>query len=73
MSTTGLPVFDTTVQESIRWLKGVMDQLHTDDRHLAYLALRGTLDANTQSICAALIATPADLSLAIHDGFVDPA
>jgi uncharacterized protein (DUF2267 family) len=45
MSTTHLPVFDTTVQESIRWLKAVMDHLHTDDRHLAYLALRGTLHA----------------------------
>ena len=45
MSTTGLPVFDTTVQESNLWLKAVMDHLHTDDRHLAYLALRGTLHA----------------------------
>jgi uncharacterized protein (DUF2267 family) len=45
MSTTGLPVFDTTVQESNLWLKAVMDHLHTDDRHLAYLVLRGTLHA----------------------------
>ena len=45
MSTTGLPVFDTTVQESNLWLKAVMEHLHTDDRHLAYLALRGTLHA----------------------------
>jgi len=43
MSATGLPVFDTTVQETNLWLKAVMDHLHTDDRHLAYLALRGTL------------------------------
>ena len=35
MSTTGLPVFDTTVQETNLWLKAVMDHLHTDDRHLA--------------------------------------
>ena len=45
MSTTGLPVFDTTVQETNLWLKGVMEGLHTDDRHLAYLALRATLHA----------------------------
>ena len=45
MSTTGLPVFDTTVQETNLWLKAVMEGLHTDDRHLAYLALRGTLHA----------------------------
>ena len=45
MSTTGLPVFDTTVQETNLWLKAIMDRLHTDDRHLAYLALRATLHA----------------------------
>jgi uncharacterized protein (DUF2267 family) len=43
MSTTGLPVFDTTVQETNLWLKAIMDGLHTDDRHLAYLCLRATL------------------------------
>jgi uncharacterized protein (DUF2267 family) len=42
---TGLPVFDTTVQETNLWLKAVMEGLHTDDRHLAYLALRATLHA----------------------------
>jgi uncharacterized protein (DUF2267 family) len=45
VSTTGLPVFDTTVQETNLWLKAVMEGLHTDDRHLAYLALRATLHA----------------------------
>jgi uncharacterized protein (DUF2267 family) len=45
MSTTGLPVFDTTVQETNLWLKALMERLHTDDRHLAYLALRATLHA----------------------------
>jgi uncharacterized protein (DUF2267 family) len=45
MSTTGLPVFDTTVQETNLWLKAVMEGLHTDDRHLAYVALRATLHA----------------------------
>ncbi len=43
--TTGLAVFDTTVQETNLWLKGIMEGLHTDDRHLAYLALRATLHA----------------------------
>jgi uncharacterized protein (DUF2267 family) len=43
--TTGLAVFDTTVQETNLWLKGIMDELHSDDRHLAYLALRATLHA----------------------------
>lgn len=43
--TTGLAIFDTTVQETNLWLKGIMEGLHTDDRHLAYLALRATLHA----------------------------
>jgi uncharacterized protein (DUF2267 family) len=45
MGTTGLPVFDTTVQETNLWLKAVERHLHQDDRHLAYLALRATLHA----------------------------
>jgi uncharacterized protein (DUF2267 family) len=43
--TTGLAVFDTTLQETNLWLKSIMEGLHTDDRHLAYLALRGVLHA----------------------------
>ncbi len=40
MTSTGLEVFDTTLQESNHWLKGVMRHLPTKDRHAAYLALR---------------------------------
>jgi uncharacterized protein (DUF2267 family) len=43
--TTGLPVFDRTVQETNLWLKALMERLHTDDSHVACLALRGTLHA----------------------------
>ena len=45
MSTTGLPIFDTTVQETNLWLKSLMAHMHSEDRHLAYLALRSTLHA----------------------------
>jgi uncharacterized protein (DUF2267 family) len=45
MSATGLDVFDTTVQESNSWLKIVMEELGTDDRHVAFGALRATLHA----------------------------
>ena len=45
MSTTGLEVFDRTVQQTNEWLKAIMDELHWDDRQRAYLALRGTLHA----------------------------
>jgi uncharacterized protein (DUF2267 family) len=41
--TPGLPVLDTTVQEVNLWLKALMERSHTDGRHLAGLALRGTL------------------------------
>jgi uncharacterized protein (DUF2267 family) len=40
---TGLDVFDTTVQQTNLWLKDIMDRLGTSDRHLAYQVLRATL------------------------------
>ena len=43
--TTGLDVFDTTVQESNLWLKDVMERIGTDDRHRAYSTLRAVLHA----------------------------
>jgi uncharacterized protein (DUF2267 family) len=45
MAATGLDVFDTTVQETNRWLKAVMSELSTDDRRMAFGALRATLHA----------------------------
>jgi uncharacterized protein (DUF2267 family) len=45
MSATGLDVFDTTVQQTNLWLKAIQERLGTEDRHFAYLALRGTLHA----------------------------
>ena len=45
MSSTGLDVFDKTVQETNLWLKRVMDLLETDDRHAAYSALKAVLHA----------------------------
>ena len=45
MSATGLSTFDTTVQETNLWLKGLMDRLTIEDRHLAYAGLRATLHA----------------------------
>jgi len=43
--TTGLDVFDTTVQETNLWLKDLMSTLEIEDRHLAYRLLRATLHA----------------------------
>lgn len=45
MTTAGLDVFDATVQQSNEWLKEIGEELHTDNRREAYLALRGTLHA----------------------------
>lgn len=45
MSATGLEVFDTTIQQTNLWLKAIQERLESEDRHLAYLALRGTLHA----------------------------
>lgn len=40
---TGLKVFDTTVQESNEWLKGIEAHLQPCDRQQAYAALRAAL------------------------------
>lgn len=45
MSEAGLHTFDSTVQESNVWLKSVMTHLQTDDPHVGYAALKGTLHA----------------------------
>src|SRR5918999_2423916 len=42
---TGLYVFDHTVQVTNEWLKGVERELGAANRHRAYLALRSTLHA----------------------------
>jgi uncharacterized protein (DUF2267 family) len=45
MSTTGLAVFDRTLQETNLWLKELMARLGTDDRVQAYGILKATLHA----------------------------
>ncbi|MFI4998832.1 MAG: DUF2267 domain-containing protein [Reyranellales bacterium] len=45
MTGTGLDVFDKTVQETNHWLKLMMGEMATDDRHAAFAALRGALHA----------------------------
>ena len=40
MSTSGVAVLDHTVQETNVWLRIVAEQLHFEDRHHAYIALR---------------------------------
>lgn len=43
--TTGLDVFDATVQHTNLWLKDLMARIPTNDRHYAYQLLRSTLHA----------------------------
>ncbi|MGD9765637.1 MAG: DUF2267 domain-containing protein [Candidatus Binatia bacterium] len=45
MNATGLPELDSTLQKTAIWLKEIMAELESQDRHLAYLALRSTLHA----------------------------
>jgi uncharacterized protein (DUF2267 family) len=45
MTTSGLGVFDKTLQETNAWLKIVMDDLRIDSRERAYAALRATMHA----------------------------
>lgn len=43
MSFTGLDVFDTTVHKTSVWLGDMMEEMHWEDRHRAYSALRAVL------------------------------
>jgi len=43
MQSTGVSALDTTIQKTNIWLKEVMDELGSDNRHRAYLALRSVL------------------------------
>lgn len=45
MTTTGFDSFDITVEQTNIWLKDLMDEIGTDDRHRAYLGLRLVLHA----------------------------
>jgi uncharacterized protein (DUF2267 family) len=45
MQTTGVSSFDTTVQKTNLWLKEIMEEIGSDDRHRAYLALRSVLQS----------------------------
>lgn len=45
MTMTGFDVFDRTLHKTNVWLKEVMAELGTEDRHRAYTALRATLQS----------------------------
>ena len=45
MNATGVESLDHSIQETNLWLKAIMRHLGTEDRHLAYVALRATLHA----------------------------
>lgn len=45
MSATGIHTFDSTVQESNLWLHSVMEHMQTEDPHVGFAALKGTLHA----------------------------
>jgi uncharacterized protein (DUF2267 family) len=45
MSSSGLDVFDATVQQTNVWLNEIVEELHREDRHAAYLAMRAVLHA----------------------------
>jgi uncharacterized protein (DUF2267 family) len=45
MNSTGVDVFDTTLQKTSVWLNGVMEEMGWEDRHRAYSVLRAVLHA----------------------------
>lgn len=45
MSRPQVPVFETTLQKTIEWLKDIQNQQGEEDLHKAYIALRAVLHA----------------------------
>jgi uncharacterized protein (DUF2267 family) len=45
MSASGVAALDHTIQETNLWLKELAEQIHLEDRHHAYAALRAVLHA----------------------------
>jgi len=45
MSTTGLPVFDSTIEKTNTWLHDLEQTIGAPDRHRAYIGLRAVLHA----------------------------
>jgi len=45
MAMTGLKAFDTTIEKTNIWLKEIMQEMNTEDRHRAYNALSSVLHA----------------------------
>jgi uncharacterized protein (DUF2267 family) len=45
MSWTGLDAFDTAIQKADKWLKEIMLELNTDNKHRAYAGMRAVLHA----------------------------
>jgi len=43
MQSTGVSALDTTIQKTNIWLKEIMEEIGSDDRHQAYLALRSVI------------------------------
>src|SRR5690554_5212950 len=43
MSSTGLAAFDSSLQKTHEWLNQIMEELGTDSKQKAYLALRAVL------------------------------
>jgi uncharacterized protein (DUF2267 family) len=43
MQSTGVSALDTTIQKTNIWLKEIMEEIGSNDRHRAYLALRSVL------------------------------
>jgi uncharacterized protein (DUF2267 family) len=69
---TGVPVFDTTVQESNEWLKLIEDRLRPCDRQQAYGALRAVLHVLRDRLPAeAVLGLSAQLPMLLRGVFLE--
>ena len=70
--TAGLPVFDTTINETNRWLKALEAKLPGCNRHEAYVAMRAALHALRDRLApGGAMRLAAQLPLLLRGCFVD--
>jgi uncharacterized protein (DUF2267 family) len=72
LMSTGLAVFDTTVQETNEWLKSIEERLRPCDRQNAYAGLRATLHAMRDRLPVdAVLGLSAQLPMLVRGFFLE--
>lgn len=72
MSHSAITAFETTYQTTNTWLGELMDQLHWEDKHRAYIALRAVLHGLRDRLCVDdVVALGAQLPMLVRGFYYD--